>query len=1155
MTSNVVSLDDKYLAERGQVFMSGLQALVRLPIEQQKRDAAAGLNTAGFISGYRGSPLGRYDMELWRVKALLKKHNITFVPGVNEDLAATSIWGTQEVNLFPGAKYDGVFGIWYGKGPGLARSMDAFKHGNQAGAFQTGGVLAIVGDDHGATSSAFALPSEFSFMDAMMPVIYPAGMAEFIELGLLGFGLSRACGLWVGYKTEADTVEASGTLYLDPDEPKIVRPRDLEIPEGGLSIRVGEMAIPAETRQHKYKLEAAKAFARANGLNKLVLDAPRARFGIVTAGKSYLDVRRALRILGIDDKRGEALGIRLLKLGMIWPLEPTIAAKFARGLEEVFVIEEKRSFIETQMKELLYPDRATAPRIVGKTDETGAELLPAYGVHTPEQLAREIGKRLLAMDGDDSALAERLAFLDGVGGHKGSEGIVARTPYFCSGCPHNTSTRVPEGSRAVGGVGCHFMAVWMDRDVYGWTQMGGEGATWIGQAPHTETNHIFQALGDGTYYHSGLMAMRAAKAAGINITYKILYNDAVAMTGGQPIDGPISVPMISRQVADEGIDRIAVVSDEPDKYPIGSNFAPGVSFHHRRDLDDVQRELRDWPGVSALIYDQTCAAEKRRRRKRGTFPDPDKRIFINQEVCEGCGDCVEQSNCLSVVPLETELGQKRTIDQHSCNKDFSCLNGFCPALVSVEGGRPKRAAMPTLSELKDPPAPKRARSDEPYGVLVTGIGGTGVITIGAILGMAAHIEGKGCTILDMTGMSQKGGAVVSHIRIADATAALDTNRLSAGTADLVIGADALVASTGSALDTMTKGRTSVLINEHKTLTGASVVDRSFNFETARLRSMVEETVGADRVYSFNANKLAAALVGDAIASNTFMLGYAVQKGLVPVGLDAIEEAFRLNAVAVESNLHALRMGRIAAHDPQAVEALLDAMKPKSGDTIAQTLDEVIARRVEQLTAYQDAAYAARYTGLVETVRAAEAAAVKGKTDLTEAAARYYYKLLAYKDEYEVARLYTDGRFHDRLAAAFDGNLKLTWHLAPPTLGGGSADGKRPPKRPFRTLARIAFPLLARMKRLRGTPLDIFGYHPERKVERALIEEYEATIATVLEHLGTRNHGMAVELASIPDLIRGFGPVKNTNITKAKAHQAELLKAYTAPEGETVQAAE
>jgi indolepyruvate ferredoxin oxidoreductase len=1154
MTSNVVTLDDKYLAERGQVFMSGLQALVRLPIEQHKRDAANGLNTAGFISGYRGSPVGRYDMELWRAKALLKQNNITFVPGVNEDLAATSIWGTQEVNVFPGAKYDGVFGIWYGKGPGLARSMDAFKHGNQAGAFEKGGVLAIVGDDHGATSSAFALPSEFSFMDALMPVIYPAGMTEFIEMGLLGFGLSRTCGLWVGYKTEADTVEASGTLILDPDEPKIIKPRDLKIPEGGMSTRVGELAIPAETRQYKYKLEAAKAYARANGLNKIVLDAPKARLGIVSAGKSYLDVRRALRILGIDEKRAQALGIRLLKLGMIWPLEPNIAQTLAKGLEEVFVIEEKRAFIETQMKELLYNSRDKAPRIIGKTDETGAELLPPYGTHTPEQLARLIGKRLLAMHGDDSALAERMAFLDSVGGHTGSETIVARTPYFCSGCPHNTSTRVPEGSRAVGGVGCHFMAVWMDRDVYGWTHMGGEGATWIGQAPHTTTKHVFQSLGDGTYYHSGLMAIRAAKAAGINITYKILFNDAVAMTGGQPVDGPLTVPMISRQVYDEGVERIAVVSDEPDKYPIGSHFAPGVTFHHRRDLDEVQRELRDWPGVSALIYDQTCAAEKRRRRKRGTFPDPDKRIFINQEVCEGCGDCVEQSNCLSVVPVDTEFGQKRMIDQHSCNKDYSCLNGFCPALVSVQGGRPKRAKMPTLSELKDPPAPERARTDEPYSVLVTGIGGTGVITVGAILGMAAHIEGKGCTILDMTGMSQKGGAVVSHIRIADATTDLDTNRISAGGADLVIGADALVASTGSALDTMAKGRTSVLLNEHKTITGASVVDRTFSFETARLRSMVEDTVGADHVFSFNANKLAAALVGDAIASNTFMLGYAIQKGLIPIGLEAIEEAFRLNAVAVESNLHALRMGRIAAHDPAAVEALLDGMKPKSADKISETLDEVIARRVEQLTQYQDAAYAARYTGLVESVRAAEAKAVKGKTDLTEAVARYYYKLLAYKDEYEVARLYTDGRFQDRLAAAFDGNLKVTWHLAPPILGD-SEDGKRPRKRPFRTLARIAFPLLARMKRLRGTKLDVFGYHPERKAERALISEYEATLATVLEHLAPAKHAMAVELASIPDLIRGFGPVKTANITKAKAHEAELIKAYTAPEGAAVEAAE
>ena len=1145
MKANAVTLEDKYTQSQGQVFLTGLQALVRLPMLQRERDVAAGLNTAGFVSGYRGSPVGRYDMELWRAKKFLKSHHIQFVPGVNEDLAATSIWGTQEVNLFPGAKYDGVFGIWYGKGPGLARSVDAFKHGNQAGTWKHGGVLAVVGDDPGATSSAYALPSEFTFQDIMMPVIHPAGIDDYFELGLLGFALSRTSGLWVGFKTEADTVESSGTVELQPDEPKIVIPPDLAVPEEGLSTRIGELAMTAEFRQLEYKLEAAKAFARSNAMNRVVVDTRKPRFGIAASGKSYMDVRQAFRLLGIDDKRADALGLRLYKLGMIWPIEPTSAQKFAQGLEEVLVVEEKRAFIETQLKELLYNARDGGPRIVGKTDEHGKKLLPAHGVHTPEMVAAAIGKRLLALH-DDDELKRRVAVLGKTGGKQGSEAITVRTPYFCSGCPHNTSTRVPEGSRAVGGVGCHFMAVWMDRDVHGWTHMGGEGAPWIGQAPFTETNHIFQALGDGTYYHSGLMAIRAAVAAKVNITYKILFNDAVAMTGGQPVDGPLTVPMISKQVYDEGIRRIAVVSDEPDKYPIGTDFAPEVTFHHRRDLDEVQRELREWPGVSILIYDQTCAAEKRRRRKRGTFPDPNRRVFINTDVCEGCGDCVEQSNCLSVVPVETEFGRKRAIDQHSCNKDYSCLNGFCPALVTVEGGTPKKAKGMTVESLGEPPAPARAdNKGEPYNILVTGIGGTGVITVGAILGMAAHIEGRACTLLDMTGMSQKGGAVMTHIRVADTNDQLDATRISAGSTDLVLGCDALVASTTGVLDGMSKGRTQVVLNTHKTITGQSVQDRSFDFQTAQLIDLVGKVTGKDAIDTFNANELASALIGDALAANTFMLGYAIQKGLIPIGLDAIEEAFRLNGVMVERNLQTLKIGRLAAHDPAAVQALIDSLKPKTVDSLSESIDEVIARRERELTAYQNAAYAGRYRALVDRVRRAEEEKAKGQNALTEAVARFYYKLMAYKDEYEVARLYSDGRFKERVGAAFDGDFKVHFHLAPNILGDAS-DGKRPQKRKFGPWMARVFPLLARFKGLRGTRLDLFGYHPERKQERALIAEYEALIDELLTKLDHDNHGLAVHLASVPDLIRGYGPVKEANLTKAKAREAELLEAFRSP---------
>ncbi|MHA1537017.1 MAG: indolepyruvate ferredoxin oxidoreductase family protein [Alphaproteobacteria bacterium] len=1142
MKPNAISLNDKYTQSHGQIFLTGLQTLVRLPMMQRQRDLAAGLNTAGFISGYRGSPIGRYDMELWRASKLLDEHHIKFLPAVNEDLAATSVWGTQEVNLFPGATYDGVFGIWYGKGPGLARSIDAFKHGNLAGASATGGVLAVVGDDPGATSSGFANPSEFSFMDVVMPVLQPGSIQDILEFGLLGFALSRACGLWVGFKTEADTIESSGTIEVDPERPRIVLPKGVPAPEGGFGTRIGELAMAAERRQFEFKLDAAKAFARANHIDRIVLDAPKARFGICASGKSYLDVRRALRLLGIDEAKARSLGLRVLKLGMIWPLEPTIAREFAKGLKEILVVEEKRPFIETQFKEMFYNERARSAQITGRNDEEGKELLPSYGVHTPEMVAKAIAKRLLALR-DDAQIKARLKRLEATQAHQGSEKIVARTPYFCSGCPHNTSTRLPQGSRGIGGVGCHFMAVWMDRDVYGWTHMGGEGATWIGQAPFTSTNHVFQSLGDGTYYHSGLLAIRAAQAAKVNITYKILFNDAVAMTGGQPIDGPISVPMITQQVAGEGIERIAVVSDEPGKYPIGSDFAPGVTFHHRSDLDQVQRDLREWPGVSILIYDQTCAAEKRRRRKRGTMPDPEGRVFINQAVCEGCGDCVEASNCLSVVPVETEFGRKRAIEQYSCNKDYSCINGFCPALVTVKGGRPRRASAADLDHVEEPPLPPRALAGEgkdgAYDVLIAGVGGTGVVTIGAILGMAAHIEGRACTVLDMTGMSQKGGAVLTHLRVAEKAEDLDATRISAASADLLIGCDALVASTAGVLDAIEPGRTRVVLNTHKTIPGEAVKDKTFDFDIARLVQMIEQAAGKDAVDVLEANALASALTGDAIATNTFLLGYAVQKGLIPVSLEAIEEAFKLNAVAVEGNLRALRIGRLAAHDPAAVEAAIARMGPGADEPVSATLDEIIEKRVRELTGYQNAAYAERYRALVSRVREAEAGKAKGMHGLAEAVARYYYKLLAYKDEYEVARLYSDGRYKAWLSQAFEGDVKLTFHLAPPWARNyeGAA---RPRKQEFGGWVRHIFPLLARLKFLRGTALDPFGRSGERRGEVALIADYETMVDELLGELSADTHALCVEIASIPDAIRGYGPVKERNLEKAKTREAELL---------------
>jgi len=1158
------TLEDKYTLEKGRVFLTGTQALVRLALLQRERDARAGLNTAGFISGYRGSPLGGLDQTLWRAQKHLESHHIRFQPGVNEDLAATAIWGTQQVGLFPGAKYDGVFAMWYGKGPGVDRCGDVFKHANAAGTARYGGVLVLAGDDHAAKSSTLPHQSEHIFKACLIPVLNPANVQDYLDLGAHGFAMSRYSGCWIAFKCVTDVVESGASVIVDPDRVEVRLPENFPLPPGGLNIRWPDGILEQEARLLDWKVYAALAYARANGLDRIVYDSPHARLGIVTTGKSFGDVMQALADLGIDARVARDIGLRVYKVAMSWPLEPQGARRFADGLEEILVVEEKRQLIEYQIKEELYnwKEGVRAPRVVGKFDDNGewsradgqpagTWLLPAHYEHSPAMVARAIAQRLEKL-GMTAALGsqfrERLAFLDFKEKALARPRVAAvRQPYFCSGCPHNTSTRVPEGSRATAGIGCHFMAVWMNRSTATFTHMGGEGAPWIGQAPFTSEKHIFANLGDGTYFHSGLLAIRAAVAAKVNITYKILYNDAVAMTGGQHVDGPLDPPMISRQLAAEGVGPIVVVTDEPEKYPPGTNWAPGVTIRHRDELDEVQRWLREQPGVSALIYDQTCASEKRRRRKRGAYPDPAKRAVINEMVCEGCGDCSFKSNCLSVEPLETEFGRKRTINQSSCNKDFSCVKGFCPSFVTVEGGRLRKGTSSPVAAGDFPALPEAAPADlaEPCGILVTGIGGTGVITIGQILAMAAHLEGKGVTVLDMSGLAQKYGAVMSHVRIAAEAADLHTARLDTGGAKVVLGCDLVVSASNDAIAKMAPGRTRALINATVTPTADFVRNPDWRLPGADLARDIQEACGEANAEFVPAAELATALMGDAIATNMFMLGFAWQRGWLPLSRAAIERAIELNGVAVEFNLASFLWGRRAAVDPERVRRIArPAEVVPIGEHFSRNLEELVARRVKFLTGYQDAAYAARYKALIERVAAAEKERTGG-TKLAEAVARSYAKLLAYKDEYEVARLYASGDFAKRIEAMFEGDYRLVFHLAPPLLARPDPRTGEPRKMRFGPWMMTVFRLLAKLKGLRGTWLDPFGRTAERRMERELIREYEETVELLLAGLSRDNHALAVEIASLPEEIRGFGHIKAKAVAAARAKREQLLARYRA----------
>jgi indolepyruvate ferredoxin oxidoreductase len=1159
MTIHGVSLDDKYDLSKERIFLSGSQAVIRMLLMQRERDRRAGINTAGFVSGYRGSPLGGLDLQLWKAKSQLAASDIVFQPGLNEELAATACWGSQQTELLGEGKHDGVFALWYGKGPGVDRSGDVIRHGNLAGSSRYGGVLALMGDDHTAESSTTAHATEFAFIDAMVPIFNPAGVQEIIDYGLYGYALSRFAGTWAAMKCVKDNIESTASVDVSLDRLNVVLP-EMDMPFGGLNIRHEIDMLGQEARLHEYKRAAAAAFIKANNLNDIVYSGGRApRIGIITVGKSYLDVRQALDDIGIGEKRANEIGLRLFKVGCPWPLDFEHVSRFAEGLETVLVVEEKRSLIETQLRESLY-GTALAPEIVGKRDERGEWLFPARGALDPNDIAIAIGERVLKVIGPSEEIAQRVSKMKQYQAMLAdTQDVGSRTPYFCSGCPHNSSTKVPEGSIAGAGIGCHFMSLWMDRSTVGFTAMGGEGAQWIGQAPFSKRTHMFQNLGDGTYNHSGLLALRFALASDANITYKILYNDAVAMTGGQPHEGQLTVHAIARQVRAEGVERIAIVTDEPRKYAGRIEFPAGATIHHRDQLDQVQRELREVKGVSVLLYDQTCAAEKRRRRKRGTFPDPDKRIIINELVCEGCGDCGVASNCVSVQPLETEFGRKRRIDQSSCNKDFSCVNGFCPSFVTVHGAKIRKAE--GVAGASDPldgvPAPAVLPLDGGWAGIVDGIGGTGVVTIGAILGMAAHLEGKGCGMIDMAGLAQKGGAVFSHIRIGKTPEDINAIRVSAGKADLILGCDLVVSGAKKVLAAARVGQTVFVANTAEVMPGDFARSADFSLPTERLKKAIREAAGQENAHFFDATRAATVLFGNSLAANMFLLGLAFQKGGLPLSAEAIERAIELNGQAVAMNISAFRWGRRAGHVPDFVRKLVEDAGPKAGDARpTNTLDEIIGRRSAFLRDYQNAAYAKRYTDLVGQVREAEKKAKSGSTILSEATARNLFKLMAIKDEYEVARLYTDGSFAKQLSATFSSYDRLEFHLAPPILNRRDESG-RPTKSTFGPWMMKMFRVLAGLKGLRGTAFDLFGYTAERRMERRLLAQYEADLMTVCSRLDASNIEAAAALLSVPSLIRGFGHVKAGTVERAEAERERLLARFSKEEAASaaLQAAE
>jgi indolepyruvate ferredoxin oxidoreductase len=1139
MSKRIVTLDDKYALEQGRAFLTGIQALVRLPLDQRRRDIKAGLNTAGFISGYRGSPLGGYDQQIKRADTYMKAHDIHFWEGLNEDLGATAVWGSQQVGVMPGNRVDGVFGIWYGKAPGVDRTGDVFKHANFAGTNAKGGVLAIAGDDHGCKSSTLPSQSEFAFADAEIPVLNPSSVQEVLDFGLYGFAMSRFSGAWIGMIALADTMDSGAVIELGADRLSIVTPEDFALPPQGLSLRGNDKPMDKEARLRLHKLPAAQAFVRANRLDRVVLESKRPRLGIVAAGQAVRDVFEALDALGLSPEQAADAGITIFKVAMPWPLEPTAIKQFCKGLEKVFVVEHKRDLIEHQLKAHLFGMKdAERPLIAGKTDCEGRPMLSSLAALPIPVIAKAIHDLMPQEARPREAQTYFQRVKKSLDAAQALVADVNRQPHYCSGCPHNTSTVVPEGSRALAGIGCHYMATFMGRADFT-SQMGGEGIAWVGQAPFTDEQHVFVNLGDGTYSHSGSLAIRAAVSAGVNLTYKILYNGAVAMTGGQDVESGQSVADLVHQLRGEGVAKVVVVAEDPSRHIQEGNLGPLVEIFDRSRLNEVQVELRKVKGVSVIIYDQVCATEKRRKVKRGLVKASTKRAFINTGVCEGCGDCSVQSNCLSVEPIETELGAKRRINQSSCNQDLRCVDGFCPSFVTVENftnaKRQKQAPDISFDGLSDPALPAL---DRPYNILFTGVGGTGVTTIAAIVGMAAHIDGNASTTLDMAGLAQKGGPVLSHIRIAKSPEDIRSGRTPPAATDALIAGDLIVSASTDALTLFDAQRTRSVANEDVTPTAALIGDRNKKFESGLLRRRVEKAVAS--IDSVHAEALAEEFLYDQLYANMIMLGFAWAKGMVPISRDALIEAITLNGAGVKENIKAFDLGRVAALAP---ERLPKPDLPRAAPVV-RTLEELIAHRTQLLTDYQDAAYAQRYRALVEAVRVKESALGLGE-GLSRAVAHNFAKLMAYKDEYEVARLYTSGAWEKALKETFAGDLKISFHLAPPLLSKKDPITGHLKKRRFGPWVFSAFKLLAKMKGLRGGAWDIFGKTEERKMERALRDDYEAKVRRMIDDMDSTTHDIAVKIAEIPDQIRGYGHVKEKAVTESAVREAALWLAYDA----------
>lgn len=1129
------SLEDVYLQTSGQVFMNGLQALTRLPLVQIRRDRERGLNTGGVISGYRGSPLGGYDLTLERNIGLLREHDISFKPGVNEELAATIIWGSQQLHLSPGAQKQGVFGIWYGKGPGVDRSGDVFKHGTASGSSKHGGVLCIAGDDHAAKSSTVPHQSDHAFMSAIIPMLYPSSVSEYVEMGLLGIELSRYSGCWVALKVLSDTVESASKVDLESERREILLPEDFELPKDGLNLRWPDNRWEQDQRLQNVKPYAALAFARANQIDRITLDSPDARLGIVASGLAYENTMQALRSLGIDHEQAKALNLRVYKVGMPWPLEPQGVHAFAKGLEHILVLEDRREIIEHQLKQSLFalPSDQT-PRITGKFDRDGQQRLPLSRELNVHDIANLVGSELLQYSPPEDAKKQ---IQEGIRRFEHQQQRIqeytsplTRNPYYCAGCPHSRSTKVPEGSRTLAGIGCHFMATWTEEESTSlFTQMGGEGAPWIGMQDHTSENHIFANLGDGTYFHSGILAIRQAVASKANITYKILYNQAIAMTGGQELDGPLSVTDLIDQLKAERVADVVVVSDDPDALDKSTGNVPLL---HRDAMPEVMQRMAGTLGCTVIVYHQMCATEKRRMRKRGKLPQAEERVYINPDVCEGCGDCSVQSACVAIEPLETPLGRKRQINQSLCNSDLSCLKGFCPSFVTLTGAEVRREGI-APEHIPDLPQPESICDlDKNWNISLIGVGGTGLLTVNAVLGMAAFMDDLEFTLLDMAGLAQKGGTVCSSIKLGSSATPPRAGRIANGEADLLLAADSISAISADSIGLCSPERTHAVINSHLTPIWEFIRERDLNFQEEQvLQTLQQHTQSGSSRHDFT--RISSTLLGDTIYTNMMLVGYALQQGLIPVCLESLEQAIKLNGTSVQENLQALALGRLLAHDAKAIYDLMP--KEESGP---RTLDEVVAHRSTRLQQYQDGALAQQYREAVERV-----ASASREHDpeglLAMAVAHNYAKLLAYKDEYEVARLFTRSAFTQALNKQFTGNYKLKFHLSPAGLARMDPYTSRPRKYEFGPWILKAFKLFTLGKRLRGTRWDPFGYSAERRGERQAILDYEDDMKLALELLGDDNLEYAQRLLALPDQIRGFGPVKLEAMERARDEQVRL----------------